>query len=151
VSERAHEAWVIAAAGEDTSRRFDVPKEIEGTECQPWVRLRPLTAREALQREAIGLTESYQLGPEGMAVAMCRKYDQEAMVQFELERCLVDYELAMQMDSGAIRPAGPDECPRESLLDLLPAGLAAWLHDCLEQVNLRRPEDAEVLAEGKGI
>lgn len=148
MTDHAHEAWVIAAAGEDTSRRFHVPEEIEELDC--WIKIRPLTAREALQREAVGLEETYQLGPDGAAVTMSRRYDQEAMVQFELERCLVDYELPMRMDSGTIGLARPGEVPREKLLDRLPAGLAAWLHECLERVNMRTPEDAEVLAEGKG-
>lgn len=148
MSDRDFEGWVIAAAGEDTSRRFDSPQEIE--ELTPWVRVRPLTAREALQREAVGLEEEYELGPDGAPMGMRRRYDQEAMVEFELQRCLVDYELPMRMDGGAITVVTPDDLPRESLLDRLPAALASWLHECLDAVNLRAPEGAEVLAEGKG-
>jgi hypothetical protein len=148
MADGAHEAWIITAAGEDTSRRFDVPVQIE--ELRPWVRARPLTAREALQREAVGLTEEYDLGPDGVAVAMRRRYDHEAMVRFELQRCLVDYELPMHMEGGAIGLVTPDECPRESLLDRLPPRLIDWLTGCLDRVNLRTPEGAEVLAEGKG-
>jgi hypothetical protein len=138
---------VISAAGEQIPRRFDIPVATE--ELQGWVKLRPLTAREALQREAVGLDEEYELGPDGAARRLHRRYDQEAMVQFELQRCLVDYELPMRLGCGDVVAATPDECPREELLDRLPAGLAAWLHECLETVNMRRPEDAAVLAAGK--
>ena len=95
MSERAYEAWIIAAAGEDASRRFDVPEDCGATPM--WVRVRPLTAREALQREALGLTERYDLGPDGAPVAMRREYDQAAMVEFELQCCLLDYELPMRV------------------------------------------------------
>jgi hypothetical protein len=148
MSECAHDAWVIAAAGEDTSRRFNVPGDFG--ELSPWVCLRPLTAREALQREAVGLEEQYELGPDGSAVGMQRVYDHEAMVEFELQRCLVDYDLPMRLASGATVAAGPDELPREQLLDRLPAGLMSWLHECLDTINMRTPEGAGVLAEGKG-
>lgn len=146
--DRHHEAWVIAAAGEDTSRRFDVPVEIG--ELRPWVRVRPLTAREALQRETIGLEEQYAPVADGAAVRLHRSYDHEAMVEFELQRCLVDYELPARIDSGEIVLVTPDECPREALLERLPVALIDWLTECLDTVNMRTPECAEVLAEGKG-
>jgi hypothetical protein len=146
MSERAYEAWIIAAAGEDASRRFDVPEE--PGESSMWVRVRPLTAREALQREALGLTERYDLGPDGTPVAMRREYDQAAMVEFELQRCLLDYELPMRV-GGDLVPASPELLPRDELLDRLPVRLMEWLMGCLDSVNLRTPEGAEVLAEGK--
>jgi len=148
MGDRLREAWVIAAAGEDTSRRFHVPGEFG--ELTPWVQVRPLTAREALQREAAGLEETYQLGPDGAPAAVSRTYDHEAMMQFEVERCVVDYELPMRMRSGEVRAVGPDEMPRAELLDRLPVRLVDWLEECLSIVNMRTPEAEEVLAEGKG-
>ncbi|MFO8081375.1 MAG: hypothetical protein R6V07_13880 [Armatimonadota bacterium] len=148
MAERLHEAWVIGAAGEDTSRRFDVPVEIG--ELRPWIRVRPLTAREALQREALGLEEQYSLGPDGAAVSLQRRYDHEAMVEFELQRCLVDYELPARTASGEVVIVTPDEYPRAELLERLPVALIDWLTECLDTVNMRTPEGAEVLAEGKG-
>ena len=148
MSDRAHEAWVISAAGDENSRRFDVPEDFG--EPGGWVRVRALTAREALKREAIGLKEEYELGADGAAVALHRRYDHEAMVEFELQRCLVDYELPARTDAGRITSVTPDGCPRETLLDRLPPALMDWLMRCLDTVNLRTPEDAAVLAEGKG-
>jgi len=148
MGDRAYEAWVIAAAGEDTSRRFDVPAPIG--ELRPWVRMRPLSAREALQREAVGLEEHYDLGPDGTAVAMHRTYDVHAMLQFELQRCLVDYELPVRTSAGAVALVGPDELAREELLDRLPVDLIDWLTDRLDAMNLRTVEGAAVLGEGKG-
>ncbi|MGI5820414.1 MAG: hypothetical protein ACOX9R_20180, partial [Armatimonadota bacterium] len=94
MSQRPHDAWVIAAAGEDASRRFDAPVTAGGA--RPWVRLRPLTAREALQREALGVQEQYDLTADGRLSTMRRRYDHEAMVEFELQRCLLDYALPMR-------------------------------------------------------
>ncbi len=148
MGDRAYEAWVIAAAGEDSSRRFDVPAPIG--ELRPWVHMRPLSAREALQREAVGLEEHYDLGPDGVAVAMHRTYDVDAMLEFELQRCLVDYALPMRTTTGAIALVGPEELPREGLLDRLPVVLIDWLTDRLDAMNLRTPDAAAVLAEGKG-
>jgi hypothetical protein len=114
------------------------------------VRLRPLTAREALQREALGVQEQYDLTADGRLSTMRRRYDHEAMVEFELQRCLLDYALPMRA-GGEVMLVSPEDCPREGLLDRLPVALAAWLHECLDTVNMRRPEDAEVLAEGKDV
>lgn len=149
MSERAHEAWIIGAAGEATSRRFHVP-QAEEVPFDAWVELRPLTAREALQRESIGLKEEYHLGPDGTPVFVSRVYDKEAMEQFELERCVVDYQLPLRNESGSTNIVGPEELAVEDLLDRLPVELMAWLHECLDTVNMRSVEGAEVLAEGKG-
>ena len=146
MSERAHEGWLIAAAGADTSRRFEAPVELPG-EMTAWVEVRPLTAREALQREANGLEEEYELGEEGAARKLRRRYEHEAMVGFELERCLVAYELPMSAEDGRVKLVGPSQ--GLDLLERLPAALMAWLMECLDTVNLRRPADAAVLAEGK--
>ncbi len=148
MADRTYEAWVIGVAGEDSSRWFDVPETIG--ELRGWVRVRPLTAREALQREAIGLKEEYELGPDGAAVALHRRYDHEAMVEFELQRCLVEYELPARTDAGGIMSVTAEECPRETLLDRLPPALIDWLMTCLDTVNMRAPEATAVLAEGKG-
>ncbi len=147
---RAHEGWVVAAAGDDTSRRFAVPEPIDDVPYQPWVLMRPMTAREALRREAIGLEERYELGPDGAAKSMTRTYDHDAMTAFELECCLLKYELPMRNDGGATILVGPERLRPEQLLDRLPAGLMSWLHECLDIVNMRTKEAVEVLAEGKG-
>jgi len=149
MADRRYEAWIIAAAGEDTSRRLDVP--VENCPLQPWVRIRPLTAREALQREAVGLEEHYDLEPDGVAIAMRRTYDQQAMLEFELQRCLMDYELLRRSDDGAVELVGPDELPRDELLDVLPPHLIGWLTERLDEMNLRTIAAAEVLGEGKAV
>ena len=146
----AHEAWIIAAAGEDTSRRFHVPGDSDGARFDAWVELRPLTARQALQRESLGLREEYQLGPDGTPVAMGRTYDHEAMEQFEVQCCVIDYQLPLRDESGATILVGPEELPVAELLDRLPVALMAWLHECLDEINMRSAGGAAVLAEGKG-
>lgn len=114
--------------------------------------LRPLTAREALRRESLGLVEEYELVGDGTPQVLRRTYDAEAMVEFELERCLVDYELPIRADDGEVgrlRPEDESGQQRRELLDRLPPALMTWLIECLEAVNMRRAADAEVLAEAK--
>lgn len=149
MSDRYHDAWVIAAAGAEVTRRFEAPVEPWDRAERPSVRLRPLTAREALCRDSLGLEESYELGPDGAARSLRRSYDHELMMQYELERCLVEYELPMVGEDGSERVATGENLPREELLDRLPTALMAWLVECLDAVNLRRPGDAEVLAAAK--
>ncbi len=149
VSRAEHEAWIIAAAGAEITRRFQAPIDLPAGERRAWVRLRPLTAREALRRDSIGLEERWELGPDGAAHVLHRNYDHEAMMQYELERCLVEYELPMVGEDGSERVATGENLPREELLDRLPTALMAWLVECLDAVNLRRPGDAEVLAAAK--
>lgn len=135
----AEEGWVIAAA--ETQRRFEAPVEIEGWSERPWVVLRPLTAREALQRESLGLREELEVGASGGATAV-RRYDLEAMVAYELRRCVVDYALPVVEESGRVRCARAAEGASDELLDRLPTRLMDWLARCLDEINLRRPEDA---------
>lgn len=144
------EAWVIAAAGAETTRRFEAPVAISDQGRRPWVVVRPLTARETLQREALGLREEMEIGPDGAVRAIRRSYDLEAMVSFDLERCVVDFRLPMMNDDGEVRWVGGDaEMDAQALLDRLPAKLMSWLMECVDAVNMRRPEDAEVLAATK--
>lgn len=155
MNERARrelEAWAIAAAGRETRRRFGAPVGIGDEGAHPWVVVRPLTAREALQREALGLREELEMGPDGTVGVVRRSYDLEAMVAFDLERCVVECRLPMAGDDGAVHWAGGDgEIDAQALLDRAPAGLMSWLMGCVDAVNLRRPEDAEVLAAAKKV
>jgi len=149
---REAEAWTIAAAGEDTNRLFDAPVELPGCDGRPWVVLRPLTAREALRRESLGLREELELGPDGTTRAVRRLYDHAAMIEFEIERCVVEYALPVAAEGGEVRLVRKTDgvgALGGDLLDRLPARLMDWLMRCLDEVNMRRPEDAEVLAEAK--
>lgn len=138
----AGEGWVIAAAGAETQRRFEAPVEIEGWSERPWVELRPLTAREALQRESLGLREELEGETSGGATVVRRRYDLEAMVAYELRRCVVDYALPVAEESGRVRCARAADGLEGELLDRLPTRLMDWLARCLDEINLRRPEDA---------
>ncbi|MGD9495690.1 MAG: hypothetical protein AB7Y46_05205 [Armatimonadota bacterium] len=147
-----HAGWVIAAAGRDTTRRFEAPVQIPGCRQRPWVLVRPLTAREALRRESLGLREELLLDPDGAIRSLRRTYDHEAMVEYELERCLVDFALPATDGCGRtrlVRKAQASDALKGGLLDRLPVRLIDWLMRCLDEVNLRRPADAEVLAEAK--
>lgn len=150
----APEGWVIAAAGHEVHRRFQAPISIGAEQKRPWVVVRPLTAREALQREAAGLQEELEIGTEGAVKRIRRNYDLEAMVEFDLERCLVDYHLPVtDGDDGVrwVRKATDQEELGRELLDRLPAALMNWLMECVDAVNMRRPEDVEVLAQAKKL
>ena len=149
MSDRYHDAWVIAAAGAEVTRRFEAPVEPWDRAERPSVRLRPLTAREALCRDSLGLEESYELGPDGAARSLRRSYDHELMMQYELERCLIEYELPLASEDGSMKAVTAEDLRVEELLDRVPTALMAWLTECLDTVNMRRPEDAEVMAGAK--
>jgi len=136
------DGWVIPAEGGERARRFEAPVDIEGWAERPWVRLRPLSAREALRRESLGLREELQTGPDGDVRAVRRSYDLEAMVGYELECCVVDYALPLADADGSVRYTRAADGVGGELLDRLPTRLADWLAKCLDEVNLRRPEDA---------
>lgn len=146
------EAWVISAAGQDVTRRFTAPVDIAGWQERPWVKLRPLTAREALRRQSLGTREEYETGPHGETTLVRRSYNLEAMTEFDLRCCLVDFLLPVRDEDGSIKPAclGDEWLPEHGvLLDRLPPGLADWLLSAIEAVNMRRPEDAAILSDAK--
>ena len=149
MSEREHEGWVIAAAGADVTRRFEAPRDLPGCAARAWVVLRPLTAREALRRDSVGLEESYELGPDGAARKLVRRYDHEAMLQYELEQCVLEFGLPMAAEDGSVEMVTAGRLCRAEMLDLLPTALMAWLAECLDTVNMRRDEDAGELAAAK--
>lgn len=136
------DGWVIPAEGGAAGRRFEAPVGIEGWEERPWVVLRPLTAREALRREALGLSEELEVGASGEVTAIRRRYDLEAMVAHELTCCVVDYALPVAQADGWVRRVRLGDGLDDELLDRLPTRLMDWLARCLDEVNLRRPEDA---------
>jgi hypothetical protein len=122
----------LQALGMPEGARFQAPAE-----CGPaWVRLRPLTWREALLREALTSTEEFELDGAGVVRRVLRRYDAEAGRRFDLRWCLL---------AGSLPGLEADEAITEEvverLLDSLPPALAAWLEACLDEVNLRRPAD----------
>lgn len=137
-----HDGWVIPAEGRGSGRRFEAPVGVEGWEEPPWVVLRPLTAREALRRESLGLSEELEAGASGAVTAIRRRYDLEAMVSYDLACCVVDYVLPMAAADGSVGCARAADGLDGELLDRLPTRLMDWLARCLDEVNLRRPEDA---------
>ena len=148
----AEAGWVIAAAGEQVTRKFVAPDGVEGWQERPWVTLRPLTAREALRRESIGVRDEYQVGADGETTLVRRTYDLEAMAELDLGCCLVDFLLPVRDDDGALRAvrmSDGEPGAGGSLLDRLPPALATWLLEAIESVNMRRPEDATVVSEAK--
>jgi hypothetical protein len=122
----------LQALGTPEGVRFESPAE-----CGPaWVRLRPLTWREALLREALTCTEEFELDGAGVVRRVLRRYDAVAGRRFDLCRCLLAGDLPGREAAEAVT-----EELVERLLDGLPPALAAWLEACLEEINLRRPAD----------
>jgi hypothetical protein len=149
---RELEAWVISAAGQDVTRVFTAPVDMPGWQERPWVKLRPLTAREALQRQSLGTRDEYRLGPDGETTLVRRSYDLEAMTELDLRCCLVDFLLPVRDEDGRVKPAcmGDEWLPEQGLLlDHMPPALAAWLNETIQVVNMRRPEDAAILSDAK--
>jgi len=150
--ERELAAWIISAAGQEITREFTAEVEIAGWEERPWVKLRPLTAREALRRESLGTRDEYEVRADGNTALVKRTYDLEAMTEYDLDCCLVDFVLPVQGQDGEVRGVrmGDDEFAADgSLLDRLPPALAGWLIEAIEAVNLRRRQDGSILSDTK--
>ncbi len=110
------------------------------------MRLRPLTWREALQREALTCSEEFEVDGAGVVRKVLRRYDAEAGARFDLRHCLLCAQLP---PVGNLAGAGITADLVERLLEDLPPVTARWLEACLEAINLRRPEDRERLVEVK--
>jgi hypothetical protein len=140
-----------------------------------WVRLRPLTWRESLQREALACTEEFELESGGGVRRVVRRFDAEEARRYDLAHCVIEWggqspksEVQSQggggdplsssradaLDATLPRAAGEslgrfkDELAERLLAELGPE-LARWLEECLDEINLRRPADREALAEVK--
>ncbi len=143
-------AWIISAAGPDCTRRFEAPIELSGWDDPPWVEVRPLSEREQLERESLGVYDEYHLNANGDVERVVRRYDQVATARYDYEHCLVDFCLPRKDAHGEIAPwAKPERLNADELLAVLPPALAEWLTEVIEQVNLQRPADQKLLAEVK--
>ena len=125
----------------------------EGVRCEApdggWVRLRPLTWRESLQREALACTEEFELDNGGVVRRVVRRFDAEEARRFDLRHCLIEWG-GPDGNGGTtgLEAYGTGELA-ERLLDELAPETARWLEGCLDEINQRRPEDREALAEVK--
>ncbi len=141
------QAWIISAAGPECTRRFEAPVEVPGWSRPPWIEVRPLTQRERLERESLGVCDEYSLDDDGSIKRVVRRYDAAAMARYDYEHCLVAFCLPRRSaQDDLIKWRKPEELSAEELLDLLPPELAEWLDGIIDQVNLRRPEDQQTLA-----
>ncbi len=147
------DSWVITAWGKEASRRFEAPVQIEGWKCRPWVEVRPLTHRESLERESIGIRDEYTVeGYFGDRWRVTRRYDLAAMREYEYEHCVIDYLLPEKDEEGRIiAQRGGAEAGKEirRLLERLPKGLGEWLDECIDKVNLRTAGQSAALEEVK--
>ncbi len=143
-------AWIISAAGPDCTRRFEAPIRLPGWDRPPWIELRPLSEREQLERESLGVYDEYHLDPNGDIERVVRRYDQVAMARYDYEHCLVDFCLPQEETPGEIALwRKPETLSGDELLAMLPPALAEWLTEVIEQINLRRPADQKLLSEVK--
>jgi len=125
---------------------------VPGWDEPPWVELRPLTQREQLERESLGVRDEYHLDGSGYVASIERRYDLAAMTGYDYEHCLVDFCLPRENDDGEIVAwRKPEGSCAEELLDSLPPALAEWLNHLIEQVNMRDPAGKRVLQAVKKI
>jgi len=144
--------WVLGAVGEDDEQAFSAPVAIPGWNETPWVRLRPLTAREALKRDSLGFRDEYEIGADGQVTGIRRTCDFEKMLDFDLDKCVTDYFLPLTTNAGDVRACrcGDQDTPQNSeLLDQLSPRMIEWLVECVEAVNMRRPQDQLLMSEAK--
>lgn len=147
-NDRQLQAWIIRAAGRNCERVFPAPVEIEGWEQRPWVKLRPLTDYEALQRESVGVYDEYVLDSDGAIERVVRRYDRAAMTRYDYEHCLMDFCLPRENEDGQIvswQPTEGAEVDADYLLQTVPPALAEWLEAALDEVNMRRVADQQLL------
>jgi len=146
------EAWVLCAVGGDDERVFNASVTIPDWGEAPWVRLRPLTARESLKRDSLGVRDEYEIGVDSQVTGIRRTCDFEKMLDFDLDKCVVDYLLPPRTAAGDVRGVrrGDHDAPSNGeLLDLLGPRLLEWLVECVEAVNMRRPQDQLLMSEAK--
>lgn len=127
---------------------FRAPEDWPGWTDRPWVRLRPLTWREGLLREALACWEEFEIDEASVVRRVIRRYDPTAARRFELEHCLTGFCLPLPSAEGQAEPWEPEEINEEvveRLLAELPLPLGGWLEQCLDEVNLRSPQDQELL------
>ncbi len=143
-------AWIISAAGPHCGRRLEAPIELPGWDDPPWVEVRPLSQRERLERESLGVYDEYHLDANGDVARVVRRYDQVAMARYDYEHCLVAFCLPREETPGEIAPwRKPEVLDGGELAGVLPPALAEWLSQLIDQVNLRRPPDQKLRAEVK--
>ena len=144
------QAWVISAAGPECTRRFEAPVEVPGWSRRPWVEVRPLTYRERLQRESLGVRDEYHLDTNGSIEQVVRRYDTVAMARYDHEHCVVAFCLPRgNTQADLVKWRRPDEFNAEEFLALLPPVLAQWLDEVIDEVNLRDSAGQQMLAEVK--
>ena len=144
--------WVVFGEGICGEVVEEAPVEVEGW--RPWVKVRALTEAEALEREGLGLWEEYELvarGIEEPAVSVRRAYDLRAMAEYDYVQAVVDYCLPEMTREGVRQRLGAETTEAETVefLGRMQPCLAAWVHEVIERVNWRRPEQRATLEMAK--
>jgi hypothetical protein len=147
--------WAIAGESLDTAVVVEAPARPEGWEEAVWVRVRPLTDREALERESLGLREEYELVSEGLAeatVRVQRRYDLAAMAAYDVEHSIVDFCLPEVAANGQIeerRYEALDPAGMVELIGRMQPALSAWVWSVVDEVNWRTPQQRAILEMAK--
>lgn len=152
MSTRDDARWVICAAAPGGAVRFEAPVEVAGVGGPVWVEVRALSHREALERESLGVVESYELTGGDQAVEVLRQYDLWAMAAYDYTHSLVDFCLPEREPGGEVRLRRGSEGTRETNLELLsrmPPALAEWVRGCIDRVNMRHAQGQEALEQAK--
>lgn len=145
-------AWVISVASPGGTVRFDLPSDAPDDLGGGWIEVRPLSHREALERESLGVYEEYELSDSGRVLSVVRRYDFWAMAAYDYSVALVDYCLPERLPSGELGLSRKRETALEESLSLLasmPPALADWVQDGIDAVNLRDSAGRAGMAEAK--
>jgi hypothetical protein len=147
--------WLVAGQGVELAEVHGAPVgSWEGPE-RPWVKVRPLTEAEALERESLGLQEEYLLESEGLgdpAIRVRRSYDLVAMAEYDFRRCIVDFCLAELQASGEVvmrRQGDSDEVGNCEFLGRMRPPLSDWVWQVVNTVNQRQAEQRAGLEQAK--
>lgn len=131
--------WMIEHTKQN-DRRYDLPQKA-AENCQPnqyYITLQPLTYAQALQRESIGIVEWYYF--DGKEPSVRRTYDLVTMADYDHEHCVTDFCLPTTGEAGILRADPQNPAHNLQILARMPPQLAAWVSECIADINMRSPE-----------
>jgi hypothetical protein len=146
---------VVAGHGVELAEVHETPVEgWDGAE-QPWLKVRPLTEVEALERESLGLQEEYLLESGGLgdpAIRVRRSYDLVAMAEYDFRHCVVGFCLPELQASGEVvmrRHDDGDEVGNCEFLGRMRPPLSDWVWQVVNAVNHRQAQQHADLEQAK--
>ena len=153
MNERQHhmDGWVIDQRKTENGTRYELPTET-AEKCgnhHYYLTLQPLTYAQTLQRESNGIVEWYYF--DGREPSVRRTYDLATMAEYDYKHCIIDFCLPTKDKSGTgtVRMEPDNPAANLAILQKMPPKLAAWVNQCIADVNMRTPDKRQNLEAAK--